>query len=149
MTDPGGNATGPLATAPEPDAEAVAAAALSCDGVHALTRGTDVVEIATYLPGRRVLGVRVAPGRAEVHIVTEYGANMVEVADRVRAAVLTAVADGTDPPAQVDVYVDDVQAPSEADPMATASPTASRSTATATPTASSSSTATPAPEELP
>jgi uncharacterized alkaline shock family protein YloU len=99
-------------TAPEPDAEVVAAAAVSCDGVHSLTRGSDVVEIATYLPGRRVLGVRVGAGHAEVHIVTEYGANVVAVADRVRAAVLAAVTDGGATPApQVDVYVDDVQGP--------------------------------------
>jgi uncharacterized alkaline shock family protein YloU len=80
--------------------------------VHSLTRGSDVVEIATYLPGRRVLGVRVAPGRAEVHIVTVYGANMVDVADRVRAAVQAATPSGTgSPPPQVDVYVDDVHDP--------------------------------------
>jgi len=109
------NLGGTPGLAPEPDAEIVAAAALSCDGVHSLTRGSDVVEIATYLPGRRVLGVRVAPGRAEVHIVTEYGANMVDVADRVRAAVQTAVqaapSESGTPPPQVDVYVDDVHDP--------------------------------------
>ena len=107
MTDPGGTTP----SAPEPDAEVVAAAALSCDGVHSLTRGTDVVEIATYLPGRRVLGVRVAPGRAEVHIITEYGENMMQVADRVRAAVQAAVSSGSSDPPQVDVYVDDVDGP--------------------------------------
>lgn len=107
MSDPGGI----VGTAPEPDAETVAAAALSCAGVHSLTRGTDVVEIATYLPGRRVQGVRVAPGRAEVHIVTDYGANMVEIADRVRAAVQAAVTGGAGAPPQVDVYVDDIEGP--------------------------------------
>jgi uncharacterized alkaline shock family protein YloU len=112
VTNPGGAAPG----APEPDAEAVAAAALACDGVHALTPGSDVVEIATYLPGRRVHGVRVSPGRAEVHIVTEYGVSIVEVADRVRAAVQVAVPSGGAVPAQVDVYVDDIQGPATAAP---------------------------------
>lgn len=106
MTEPGGAAP----SAPEPDAEVVATAALSCAGVHSLTRGSDVIEIATYLPGRRVYGVRVAPGRAEVHIVTEYDVNIVEVADRVRAAVRAAGStDATAAPLQVDVYVDDVE----------------------------------------
>lgn len=111
MSDPGDSQADRPDTAPEPDAEAVAAAAAACEGVHALTRGSDVVEIATYLPGRRVLGVRVSPGRAEVHIVARYGVNVVEVADRVRAAVLAAVKDDTGPSPQVDVYVVDVQAP--------------------------------------
>jgi uncharacterized alkaline shock family protein YloU len=98
-------------SAPEPDAESVAAAALSCEGVHSLTRGADVVEIATYLPGRRVQGVRVGPGRAEVHIVTEYGVNIVEVADRVRAAVQAAATTDAAAAPQVDVYIDDVEGP--------------------------------------
>jgi uncharacterized alkaline shock family protein YloU len=111
VSDPGDSQADRPASAPEPDAEAVAAAAAACEGVHALTRGSDVVEIATYLPGRRVLGVRVSPGRAEVHIVARYGVNVVEVADRVRAAVLAAVKGDTGPSPQVDVYVEDVQAP--------------------------------------
>ena len=103
--------TGPVADLPlppEPDAEVVAAAALTCTGVHALTRGNDVVEIATYLPGRRVLGVRVAPGHAEVHIVADYGFNVAEVANRVRDAVRAT--SGSLPPA-VDVFVEDVHDP--------------------------------------
>jgi uncharacterized alkaline shock family protein YloU len=111
VTTPGDSQGDTSGTAPEPDAEAVAAAAVACEGVHALTRGSDVVEIATYLPGRRVLGVRVTPGRAEVHIVVRYGANVVEVADRVRAAVLAAVQNSGNLQPQVDVYVDDVQGP--------------------------------------
>jgi uncharacterized alkaline shock family protein YloU len=43
-----------------------------------------------------------------VHIVTEYGVNIVEVADRVRAAVQAAVTSGATTP-QVDVYIDDVE----------------------------------------
>jgi uncharacterized alkaline shock family protein YloU len=114
VSDPGG----PVDAGAEPDAETVAAAALSCAGVHALTRGSDVVEIATYLPGRRVHGVRVGPGRAEVHIVTEYGANMVEVAERVRSAVSSAVTAGTARPApQIDVYVDDIFGPDIPEPQ--------------------------------
>lgn len=118
MSSPGDSPSGTTAgTAPEPDAETVAAAAVACEGVHALTRGSDVVEVATYLPGRRVLGVRVSPGRAEVHLVTEYGANMVDVADRVRTAVRSAVTPPSCPPPQVDVYVDDVQGPDVPDPQ--------------------------------
>ena len=128
MTGPDDVQAGAPETAPEPDAEVVAAAALACDGVHSLTRGSDVVEVATYLPGRRVLGVRVAAGHAEVHIVTEYGANVVEVADRVRAAILSAVTAGAAAPApQVDVYVDDIQGPFDTEPQSDDQPAGSGS----------------------
>ena len=94
-------------SAPEPDAEHVAALALRCAGVATLWPGT-FGEIATYLPGRRVPGVRIGPGSAEIHLVARYrvdgrDVSLVELADAVRRTVIAGAA------AQVvDVYIDDV-----------------------------------------
>ncbi|NIJ10653.1 hypothetical protein FHU38_000997 [Saccharomonospora amisosensis] len=44
-------------------------------------------EIATYLPGRRVTGVRVRPADITVGIVGRYPATVAEMADAVRTAV--------------------------------------------------------------
>lgn len=68
------------------DPDAVAAAALGCADVVALGGGP-FGEVATYLPGRRVRGVRVAQGELQVHIVARWGPPLPEVADRVRLAV--------------------------------------------------------------
>jgi hypothetical protein len=88
---------------PVPEADRIALAALACRDVAAL-HGGEHGEVATYLPGRRVLGVRVGPGRAEVHLVAAYGPNVAALADRVRGAVLAAV-----PACQaVDVVIGDV-----------------------------------------
>ena len=67
-------------------ADALAAAALACPSVVALSGGR-VGEVATYLPGRRVTGVRVTDGRVEVHVVARYGPTCAEIASQVRAAV--------------------------------------------------------------
>lgn len=83
-------------------ADRVAAAAVAVLGVTGLAGG-HAGEIATYLPGRRVLGVRTGPaGRVEVHVVAEYGTDLAGVAESVRD-VVHAVVD-----APVDIHVDDV-----------------------------------------
>lgn len=97
---------------PEPDARAVAGAATACPGVRGLVGGSPV-EVATYLPGERVLGVRVGPGWAEVHLVGEYGVSLAETAGRVREAIQRAVPDPAGPVA-VDVVFEDVEKPAEA-----------------------------------
>ncbi len=85
-------------------ADSVAAAVLSVPGVVDLHPGS-FGEVATYLPGRRVSGVRVrADGTAEIHVVLRFGVPVLETADRVRAAVRALV------PGQVDVTVQDVVA---------------------------------------
>lgn len=92
----------PAPGGPEPDAEQVATAVVGCPTVAGL--GADLPgEVATYLPGRRVAGVRVAPGHVEVHVVGRYGPSVAEIAAEVRRAVAAAV--GT---VQVDVHVDDL-----------------------------------------
>lgn len=58
--------------------------------------------MATYLPGRRVRGVRISTDRAEVHVVLVYPTPVEEAA----AAVRVALAGVVDSP--VDVVVDEV-----------------------------------------
>ena len=95
-------------------AEAVAAAVAACPGVVRLATGFPV-EVATYLPGRRVHGVRLGDGVVEVHIVALTGEVLPDVAEEVRRAVATVV-----PGQTVDVFVDDLA--SEPPDDATAAP---------------------------
>jgi uncharacterized alkaline shock family protein YloU len=83
-------------------AEAVAAAAASCPGVVRLASGSPT-EIATYLPGQRIRGVRIRDRVVEVHIVAAQDQNLPELAETVRDAVV-----GVAPGHAVDVYVDDL-----------------------------------------
>lgn len=83
-------------------AERVAEAALACPEVLALSGGM-VGEVATYLPGRRVTGVRVHDAVVEVHVVAHYGPPMDEIGAQVRAAVTPFVGDRT-----VAVTIDDL-----------------------------------------
>ncbi len=89
------------------DLEAVAAAALGCPLIADLTGGR-FGEIATYLPGRRILGVREVEGAIEVHVVAKWGTPLPEVADVVRAAVASHT--GGQP---VAVFVDDIEVPED------------------------------------
>lgn len=99
-----------------PDIEAVAAAALGCPLIADLTGGP-FGEIATYLPGRRVLGVRSTGGEVEVHVVARWGVALPEVADAVRVAVAPLV--GGVP---VAVFVDDIRLPGEAEEAGVGAP---------------------------
>ena len=85
------------------DAEGVAAAAAACPSVSRLTAGSLGVEVATYLPGRRVRGVRLDGGTVEVHVAALDGVPLPRVGEEVRAAVAPLV--GT---ASVSVYIDDL-----------------------------------------
>ena len=79
-------------------AERLAAAVLSRPAVADLHGGT-FGEVATYLPGRRVTGIRIAGddagtdparvGRVEVHVSGRYPFPVSEIARDVRAAVAT------------------------------------------------------------
>lgn len=87
------------------DAGAVAERAEQCRSVARLSGG-QFGEVATYLPGRRVRGVRLAGGHVEVHVVACWGARVADVAAEVRATV-GPVAGGL----PIDVHVDDVDLP--------------------------------------
>ena len=96
--------------APAPDApdaaEAIASATLAVAGVSALHAGI-IGEVATYLPGRRVNGVRLTDEACEVHIVLDWGSPVVATADDVRTAIEPFV----DVP--VHVTVEDVAGPGD------------------------------------
>ena len=100
-----------------PDADAIAAAALACPGVSGLHGGA-LNEVAAYLPGRTVAGVRLAEDRIEVHIVARYGTVLPALAERVRVAVVPAAAG-----LPVEVHIADLDVPL-ADPGAPADPAA-------------------------
>jgi hypothetical protein len=78
-TEPAGPADGV-----EP-ADRVAAAVRAVPGVAGLHPGP-YGEVATCLPGRRVVGVRLRPDRAAVHVALRQGAPLLATADLVRRA---------------------------------------------------------------
>ena len=92
-------------TALDVDVDAVAAVVGALPGVSRLSSGT-VPEVATYLPGRRVGGVRVTADDVEIHVVSRWGPALPELADAVRTAVRPFVGSRT-----VTVQVDDIELP--------------------------------------
>ena len=87
--------------------EAVAAAVERCAGVASLSAGA-LGGFGTYLPGRRIAGVRVGDDAVELHVVARWGISIPSLAADVRAAVAPLV-----PGRTVDVVVDDVTLPSD------------------------------------
>lgn len=88
----------------ETTADRVAAAVLEVPGVSGLHGGV-LGEVATYLPGRRVAGVRLTDEATDVHVVLAWGAPVAATADAVRATVRGVV------PGAVHVTVEDVAGP--------------------------------------
>ena len=84
------------------DAEAVAAAVDACPSVVRRSAGRGV-EVATYLPGRRIEGIRWDDGRVEVHVEVRYGSRLPAVAEEIRSAIAGHVAGHA-----VDVVIADV-----------------------------------------
>lgn len=115
MSTPPGPVGTPGVTGGDTVADRVRTAVLALPGVSDLHPGS-FGEVATYAAGRRVVGVRVRPARAEVHVVAAWSAPVLEVADEVRRTVEPIT--GT----PVDVYVDDVAAPPEAASSPSAAP---------------------------
>jgi uncharacterized alkaline shock family protein YloU len=85
-------------------ADVVAAAVLGVPGVAELHAGM-FGEVGTYLPGRRVAGIRLGDDLTEVHVALTFGAPVRETAARIREVV------GTITQGPVDVTVEDVVAP--------------------------------------
>lgn len=100
---PGGPSTDTATTA-----DLVAAAVLAVDGVAALHGGA-LGGLATYLPGRRVSGVRLVPGGAEVGVVVRFGTPIPALSARIRSALTPIVGPS------VTVAVGDLVAADEAD----------------------------------
>lgn len=82
-------------------ADLIAAVTVAVPGVVALHPGRRG-EVATYLPGRRVVGVRLGPDVVEVHISVTYGASVLDTAHLVHAAVADIA------PSPVEVTVEDI-----------------------------------------
>jgi uncharacterized alkaline shock family protein YloU len=95
--------TGPASPSVE-TADQVAALVLAVPGVERLHPGR-FGEVATYLPGRRVTGVKLGEDRVEIHLVLRFGAAIRAVAQEVHAVVAAVV----DVPVQV--FVEDLTAP--------------------------------------
>ena len=106
MTDPGAPFDGPPV-----DAERVAQAVERVPTVARLSAGSTGAEVATYLPGRRVRGVRVADGTVEVHVVARWPAALPEVGDAVRSAAAPLVGGRA-----VEVVIDDLDVPGVDEP---------------------------------
>ncbi|OZE12487.1 hypothetical protein CH249_04915 [Rhodococcus sp. 05-2255-3B1] len=81
--------------------EDIADAVLAVDGVVGLHGGM-FGEAATYLPGRRIAGIRIDDEGTEVHVTLEFGVAVRETADAVRSTV-AAMVDGP-----VHVTVEDI-----------------------------------------
>jgi hypothetical protein len=96
---------GPSGVGRDVDADLIAEQVAGCRSVARMSAGP-FGEVATYLPGRRVPGVRIGDGRVEVHVVACWGVSVPNLAAEVRA-VLCRVAGGR----PVDVHVDDVDVP--------------------------------------
>ena len=80
-----GPGTGPAAALLVPLVQA-------CPAVVAL-HGGPFGEVATYLPGRRVRGVRVTEEEVDIHVVGRYPATVTEIATQVRAALAEHISD--------------------------------------------------------
>ncbi|MEU7813304.1 hypothetical protein [Pseudonocardia sp. NPDC049154] len=93
---------------PGHDVDLIAAAVTSCPLVAGLHPGT-YGEVATYLPGRRLPGIRIGTDAIEIH-VTAYlaAASMLQVAAHVRTAVAPWAAGRP-----VDVVIEDLRLPGD------------------------------------
>lgn len=100
------------------DPDALAALVSACPAVAGLSGGP-FGAAATYLPGRRVAGLRLEPEVVEVHVDLRYGATVTELAGQVWRALSGQVRDRT-----VDVVVEDVldlaQLPTASTPLPSA-----------------------------
>lgn len=85
------------------DADAIAAAVMACPAVAGLHEG-GTRAVATYFPGRRVVGVRVEDRRVLVSVVLASGSSVRLLEAQVRSALAPHVGRR-----QVDVHVADVQ----------------------------------------
>jgi len=84
-------------------ADAVAAVVRSQPGVARLSGGKNG-EVATYLPGRRVSGVRITDAAVEIHLVARWVPSLPDLADDLRAAIAPMAGNRL-----VGVFIEDVE----------------------------------------
>ena len=87
------------------DVEAVARRVEECPGIASLSSGP-VGLAASYLPGKRVEGVRVTDDLVEVHVVARWGVTTQAVDREVRGAASSMTAGR-----RLDVFIEDVDVP--------------------------------------
>ena len=90
---------------PQDPAERLAATVLRVPGVVGLHSGM-FGEVGTYLPGRRVAGIRITDDAVEVHVVVRFGVSVRDTAAAVRAAAAAG-----HPGVAINVTVEDVAPP--------------------------------------
>jgi hypothetical protein len=111
--------TGPAQTAVVDgiDVDAVAAAVQGCPAVDDLDGGA-LGGVATYLPGRRVPGIRIGADRVEVHVRAVWDQPVSLVAGQIRQALADLVGDRA-----VDIMLTDIAVPGQAQPLSDVGPT--------------------------
>jgi len=78
-------------TADQPSlADLVVAAVTTVDGVSGMHAGM-FGEVATYLPGRRVIGVQLREDGTNVHVILRWGVPLPDTVDAIRAALALVV----------------------------------------------------------
>jgi hypothetical protein len=95
------------------DLDAITAAVLGCGGVDDLVSGP-WGGVVTYLPGRRVEGVRVASDHLLISVRGRWGVPVTELARQVQAALAPLIA-----PRRVDIVVADLSDAAAEAPAAT------------------------------
>jgi hypothetical protein len=85
----------------------IVAAVLACPQVAGLHSGRNG-QAVTYLPGRRITGIRITVDEVAIHVVARYPAVIKQVADQIRRAVAP-LAGGL----RVDVAIEDLAVPGE------------------------------------
>jgi len=90
------------------DVDAVAAAVRSCPAVDDLDGGP-LEGVATYLPGRRINGIRISDSRLEVHVRGVWNVPIAEIASQIRS-VLAGLTGGR----LIDIVLTDVADPGQA-----------------------------------
>lgn len=87
------------------DTEAIEQAVVACSGVIGLSGGPTGT-VATYLPGRKVTGVRVVGSSVEIHVVGRWDVPVPSLADQVRSQVAPLVRGYT-----TEIIVEDLSEP--------------------------------------
>jgi hypothetical protein len=89
------------------DVDAVAAAVRGCPAVDDLDGGP-LGGVATYLPGRRVPGIRISESRVEVHVRGVWNVPVATVASQIRGALATLIGGRS-----IDIVLTDVADPGQ------------------------------------
>jgi uncharacterized alkaline shock family protein YloU len=89
------------------DIDAVHAAVSSCPGVARVGSGS-LAALTTYLPGRRIPGIRINPDTVELEVIAEWDSNASDISRSVQAVVADLV--GT---RRVDITIADIDLPGQ------------------------------------